>query len=130
MSDSLKYPLVAILLAPEESMWLAALREEKQITIRQGHRDYRPGTTGILCCHIMGIAVMMDVVDVRHCRLAELTEDELRDDGFLDHRDCRDQMRRFYPDMDFDSKVTVIRWNNIRGGAVDDYRARCEQEEV
>ncbi len=122
MSEELKYPLAAILLAPEEPMWIAALQGKKQITIRQGHRDYRPGTTGILCCHHLCIAVKIDITEVRHCRLVELTHDELHDDGFLDYRDCVTQMRRFYPDMDFDSKVTVIRWSNVRGTAVDKFR--------
>jgi hypothetical protein len=126
MSENLKYPLVAILLAPEEPMWIAALREEKQITIRQGHRDYREGTPAVLCCHIKNAAVMVDITEVRHCSLRELTDAELKADGFLDHQDCITQMRRFYSDIDLDSAVTVVRWKNIHGSLVDRFR---EEEE-
>ncbi|MFH1047942.1 MAG: ASCH domain-containing protein [Patescibacteria group bacterium] len=124
MSDELRFPLTAILLAPEPTMWEDALSGRKQITIREGHRDYRAGTTAILCCYILNIAVQVDITEVRHCRLVQLTEDELKADGFLDLKDCMTQMKRFYPNIAFDSEVTVLRWNNIRGSIIDKYRAQ------
>jgi len=119
---TLKKPLVALLIDPDREMRHAILEGRKKITIREGYREgYDPGRLVMLCCEKDPWCVMADIVEVRHCTLAEVTPEELEADGFGDHEDMWEGMRRFYPGLDWDSPVTVIRWENVRGKLVDDW---------
>lgn len=94
----------------------------KTITIREGHRDYRPGQTVMLCCHLEPWAVMANITEVRHCLLGEVTKKEMEADGFTDHEDMLNGMRRYYPSLGYSSPVTVIRWKDARGKLVEESR--------
>jgi hypothetical protein len=113
-----KPPLAALLIAPDPDMRRRVETGEKTITIREGHRDYRPGLV-MLCCHLEPWAVQAEIVEVRHCRLRDVTEVEMRDDGFVSWGDMLAKMRRFYPKLALDSDVTVIRWKDAKGALVD-----------
>jgi len=117
-----KQPLYALLVAPIEEMIVAVLDGTKTITVREGHRDYRPGLPVMLCCHLEGWAVQADIVNVRHCALKEVTEEEWADDGFTSQEDLLTGLQRFYPCLTMDSPVTVIRWKNVRGLLVDEFK--------
>lgn len=119
--NKMKQPLVALLISPDERMRNNIVSGTKTITIRDGHRDYRRGQTVMLCCHFEPWAVMADIKEVRHCLLSEVTQKELQDDGFKDVEDMLNGMRRYYPALEHDSPVTVIRWENARGKLVDGY---------
>lgn len=127
MSNELRRPLTALLLAPDPQVWTDVLLGKKRITVREGHRDYREETAAVLCSHELNVALMIDITSVRHCLLSELTEEELASDGFLDHKDCVMQLRQFYPDIDLFSPVTVIRWDNVCGDMVDRLNTRIEE---
>ena len=114
----MKQPLTALLIAPDAGMRYDVETGLKTITIREGHRDYRPGLV-MLCCHLEPWAVQAEITGVRHCTLREVTEDEWRDDGFVSQVDLLAQMHRFYPKLTLDSEVTVIRWANARGALVE-----------
>lgn len=114
----MKFPLQALLIAPDLNAREAVHSHKKEITIREGHRDYRPGVA-MLCCQIIPWAVMVDIIDVRHCTASEITEEEYKADGFSSQNDMILQMKRFYPDFCFNSETTVIRWKNARGFFVD-----------
>lgn len=116
-------PLTALLLAPEESMWIDTAAGKKCITIREGHRDYTPGRPVMICCHLMCAAVMADITSVRHTTIAEVIPAEFEADGFTDRDDMLNQLRRFYPDLTEESPVTVIQWDNVRGRLVDELNA-------
>lgn len=113
----MKQPLYAILIAPIEEMRTRVLNGTKKITIREGHREYKPGKV-MLCCHLEPWAVMADIVSVRHTTLREVTEEEYAADGFVSPGHMWEGMRRFYKDMTMDSPVTVIRWDNVEGKLV------------
>lgn len=113
----MKQPLYAILIAPIEEMRARVLDGRKKITIREGHRDYKPGKV-ILCCHLEPWAVSADIVSVRHTTLGEVTDEEYESDGFADRENMLAVMRRFYPNITSDSPVTVIRWENVEGKLV------------
>ncbi|MFC1702932.1 ASCH domain-containing protein [Patescibacteria group bacterium] len=115
----MQVPLYALLLAPDDNERRAVESGQKTITIRKGHRDYRVGYAVMICCHIEPWCVMADISSVVHCTLEEVTEEELRDDGFTDHADMIAQLGRFYPDISLTSQVTVIRWVDVRGKLVD-----------
>ena len=112
-----------ILIAPDDRMRNNILSGAKKITIREGHRDYKPGQA-MICCHLEVWAVMVDITSVDHCTLAEITLEEWEADGFTSQRDLLQGMRRFYPGLRLDSLVTVLRWENARGTLVSEYQGR------
>lgn len=125
----MKQPMSALLIAPDHMMRTSVVYGRKTITIREDHRDYRPGPV-MLCCHLVPWAVMADITDVRHCTLREVTHEEYEDDGFHSQDDLLQGMQRFYPNMTPDSPVTVIRWEKTRGFLVDystEYRLQPEK---
>src|SRR3990167_3095591 len=115
----LKQPLYALLIAPDSGSRWAIINEKKCITIREGHRDYRAGKPVMLCCQIEPWCVMADLTEVRHTTVAEVTKQEIEDDGFADRDDMLRQLQRFYPSLTMRSPVTVIRWTDVRGWLVD-----------
>lgn len=120
MSD-VRPPLQALLFAPDENMWNDLLSGRKEITLRQGYRDYKIDKPVILCCHIFGYAVMADVTSARYCLLKEVTEDEYSADGFTSPEDMLEQMKQYYSDLTEDSPMTVVTWENVRGSIVDKF---------
>ena len=120
VAKQLKWPLQALLIAPDQKMRTAILEKIKKITIREGHRDYHPGPV-MLCCHLVSWAVMADIVEVKHCTLIDVTIEEYRADGFENKAELASGMKKFYPNMNLDSPVTVIRWENVRGYLVDNW---------
>lgn len=117
-----KPPLQAILIAPIPEMRSKVISGQKKITIREGHRDYQIGQV-MLCCHLEPWAVMAEIIEVRHCLLDQVTDEELQADGFVDRRGLLCGLRRFYPQLSFGSPVTIIRWNNVSGALVDHFNA-------
>lgn len=107
----MKRALQGILIAGEE-MRDATLAGRKCITIREGHRDYTLGPV-LLGCHILNWATMGEIIEVRHTILERVSRDELKDDGFLNWTDAILGLKKFYPNIDLDSDVTVIRWKKI-----------------
>lgn len=117
---TLKKPLVALLVAPDREMRHAIMEGRRQITIREGCREgYDPGRPVMLCCEKDPWCVMADVTKVRHCLLSEVTRAEWEADGFTSREEMLAGMRQFYPEMTWDSAVTVISWDNVRGKLVD-----------
>lgn len=114
----LKYPLQALLIAPDHGARVAILYGDKLITIREGWRDYRPGPV-MLCCHVVPWAVLAEITSVRHCILREVTEEEWKNDGFFSQDGLLRGLQRFYSHMTLDSPVTVIRWQNAQGFLVE-----------
>ncbi|QQG45120.1 MAG: ASCH domain-containing protein [Candidatus Sungiibacteriota bacterium] len=119
----MKHPLQALLIAPIRKMREDVLAGSKQITIRDGHRDYRLGGV-MLCCPDKPWCVAADITVVRHTTYGEIVEEEYKADGFLSPQEMIEGMRRFYPYADFDKPATVIRWNNVHGKLVDQYHKR------
>ena len=94
-------------------------RKVKKITIREGHRDYKPGQTVMLSCHVEPWAVQVKITTVKHCMLGEVTSEEYLADGFESKARMLEGMRKFYPALGWESPVTVIRWKDACGYWVD-----------
>ncbi|KKR10321.1 MAG: hypothetical protein UT37_C0003G0020 [Parcubacteria group bacterium GW2011_GWA2_39_18] len=118
----MKPPLVALLVAPDRHMRQQILWEEKTLTVREGHRDYRVGSPVMLCCHIVPWAVMATIVEVRHCLLKEVTQEECLQDGVRNLEELLNNLRKYYPNISLDSPVTIIKWDDIRGYVVNRFR--------
>lgn len=114
----MKRPLQALLISPNPDMRRAITQGVKQITIREGQRDYTPGPAALFC-HLAPWAVMVDIIDVHHRVLADVTIEECQADGFADLDDLLKGLKRFYPLINYLSWVTIIRWENVRGTFVD-----------
>lgn len=112
-----KPALQALLIAPDNLMRKNILTGQKKISIREGHRDYRPGLM-MICCHLEPWAVQVDVTEVLHRRLDEVSSVEWEADGFTSQQDLLNGLRNYYPSITLDSPVTVIYWDNVRGKLV------------
>lgn len=104
----MKKPLQAILIAGYK-MREDILYYRKNITVRDGHRDYTKGLV-ILGCPLLNWCVRRDITSVRHTTLGEVTEEEYKDDGFESLHDLKTTIQKHYPKIGLDSPVTVIRW--------------------
>jgi hypothetical protein len=103
-------PLQCLLIAQDWGMRIGVLDGGKSISIRTGYRDYRLGPM-MIADHKEPFAVMVNVTSVRHCKLMDVTEEEMEADGFGSHDHMVRRLRRFYPDIRLDSPVTVIQWD-------------------
>ena len=104
----MKRALQGILIAGAEMM-RTTKDSEKLITIREGHRDHTEGPV-LIGCHILDWAHHTNITSVRHTTINELTEDELRDDSFDSKEHAVEVLSQWYPNINTDSDVTVIRW--------------------
>ena len=110
----LSRPLLGLLIAGEE-LEHAVKVGQKTITIRKGHRDYQPGDTLLIGCHLRDWARLAKVTNVSFTTLEDVSEKDLKDDGFSNAEHALSVLTQWYPDMDFDSPVTVLRWDLVLG---------------
>ena len=87
----------------------AVLDGFKNITIREGYRNYTPGPV-MIGCHILSWAVLKEITRVEWKLLKDVTEPEMLADGFNSLDDVLVGLRRFYPEIGLDSSITVIEW--------------------
>lgn len=116
----MRRPIQALFLAADPKEWKSTLRGVKRISLREGHRDYKSGTL-VICCPELSLAILVNVIEVKHTTLGEITEEEYKADGFKDKEDLILGMRKFpgYENLSWQSEMTVIRWENARGFLVD-----------
>ncbi len=115
----MKRPVVGLLIAGEEAK-KAVVEGWKTVTIREGHRDYQVGDRLMLGCQWLSWMVFAEVTYVRHSLASEVSEEDLRDDGYASHDEMAEDLRQFYPNFTLDSLVTVVRWGNVQGKLVNE----------
>ena len=86
-----------------------ALEKGKLTTIRKGRRDVALGDLLFTSIEKKRLEVV-NVINVHYCKLANVYIGDLTNDGFKDHYDMWEQMKRFYPDITFDDEVTTIKF--------------------
>ena len=104
----MKRAMQALVIAGDE-MKGDVLSNRKKISIREGHRDFSPGPLMLGCPHLKWSAIR-EITSVQHKRLYQVTRQELADDGFTGYDDAIETLQQWYPTIDLDSQVTVIRW--------------------
>ncbi len=104
----MKRSLQAILIAGEE-MRDEVLSGKKVITIREGHRDYMHGPV-LIGCHLLNWATMKEIVAVDHTTLGEVTKEIYQQDGFETKSELLEGLSKFYPNINWDSAVTIVGW--------------------
>ena len=96
----------------EQKMWLVddlfppLLAGEKLCTIRAGKRDFTAGPMTFESKS--GLHATVNVTEVRHKKLSELTDREAQMDGALNAQDMADALKRFYPEIGPDSDITIV----------------------
>lgn len=116
--NKLKPPLQALLISPDKKARIDILFEKQTATIRENWRDYKPGPV-MLCCHVHPWAVLADIVAVKHCLLRQVIQSEYQAAGFRTRKKLLNDLRKYYPSITWDSKVTVITWKDPEGFLID-----------
>jgi len=104
----MKKPLQAILIAGEE-MKEQVLNGTKNITIREGYRNYDFDNV-LIGCHLLNWATMKKITKLRFIALKDATKEEYQEDGFETQEDLLKGLQKFYPNITLDSDVTVVKW--------------------
>lgn len=82
----------------------------KKNTMRNGKRDIVPGPLEFKPSSGHGASTIVNVTMVKHCKAAEVSEEDCRANGYRDHADMMLGMKRYYSDFGPDNDVTVIIW--------------------
>jgi len=80
---------------------------QKTCTIRKGRRNILLGELTFESIETHRIC-KVNVIRVIYCALHHVSNEYIHNDGFEDHRDMLNQMRNFYPDIEFNSEVTIV----------------------
>lgn len=86
------------------------LEKGKRTTIRKGRRDISLGKLLFESTEI-GRRKTVNVLNIHYCKLSNVYQGDLENDGFKDHHDMWEQMKRFYPDLSFDDELTTIKFS-------------------
>lgn len=81
----------------------------KKITIREGHRNYTLGPV-MIGCHLLSWATLRTITKIQWKLLKEVTEAEMKADGFKTLKGMITGLKQFYPDITAESPVTIIEW--------------------
>lgn len=69
----------------------------------------------IICDFENPWAVMVNLLEVKHITLAEVTKEQWQADGFFSQADMLRGMKEFYPNITLDSPVSVLFWDDVKG---------------
>lgn len=109
--NNIRRPLQGLLIAGEEDMHL--VKEGRlSVTVREGLRDYTPGTV-LIGCHLMDWAVLAVITQVQHTTLRYIPHSYLIDLGCETLDELLTKLQEFYPKMTFDSPITTVEWKLI-----------------
>lgn len=97
------------------------LSGEKEVVILAGFRPYKE-RTAMICSEKGSFAVRVDITSVHHCPTKDVTQAEWDADGYLSQNDLLQGLREHDESQTLGSPVTVIRWTNVSGDLVDEYR--------
>lgn len=81
----------------------------KQCTIRLGKRDIVKGSLALEAVK-GGSGLIVNVTEVVHKKVSDLTDDDARLDGADSVDELRKALLHFYPKMQDDSDVTVVKF--------------------
>ena len=89
------------------------LRGEKRATLRLGIKDYRVGEIVKVRCgdEVLGDAV---ITEIRVLRLSQLTDEDVRLDGYKRRDELLKDLKRFYGDFKDDDVFTQIKFKLIK----------------
>jgi hypothetical protein len=89
-------------------LFLCLFEGTKRATVRKGRREIAKGALALEAAEGGGWGAIVNVTDVRHKKLSELTDEEAQADNADNAAALADALKRFYPDIAPDSEITVI----------------------
>lgn len=104
--------LQAILIAGEKGM-TKVINGDIKATIRVGERDYTNGPV-MIGCHILNWARLFNITEIIHAKLIDLTSREIYVSGYDSYEDMFTNLKKFYPEVTHNTKVTFVRWETIK----------------
>lgn len=84
-----------------------SLLKGKSVTIRKGKRDIQLSELLFESTEEKREAIV-EVIRVEYISLARISEKDLKADGFENHKEMYEVMKRFYPDIEPYDEVTII----------------------
>lgn len=82
----------------------------KTTTVRMGKRDYSVGPADLISGDVR---IPIIIQNVSFCRLRELTEHDARADGFAQRDQLLSTLKMFYPRIELNSPVTIVRFSAL-----------------
>ncbi len=86
----------------------------KKITFRAGRRRFRPGEIVEGKC-AEGITFVLRITGCETKPLGQVTEEEAKADLFESREVVLEGMRRFYPEMTWETEISLIRFEMAEG---------------
>jgi len=81
---------------------------ERQLTIREGKRDFVVGEAIVLYCSLTSWAIDAVITDVTHANVMTVSAAHLERYGVTGQRELLQALRVHYPTIQFSTNVTVI----------------------
>ncbi len=85
----------------------------KNNTMRNGKRDIKPGPLELRPTSGSRDPLVVNVVDVKVSKAADVSEADCVANGYTDHSHMMVSMLRYYPDFGPTNDVTVITWDKV-----------------
>lgn len=85
------------------------LEEGKQTTIRKGRLSIALGELIFESTETQREKTV-NVQTVYYTQLKNVNLEDLKNDGFKDHQDMWQKIKRFYPDIELEDEVTVVKF--------------------
>ncbi|HZH86421.1 MAG TPA: ASCH domain-containing protein [Brumimicrobium sp.] len=86
-----------------------ALKKGKLTTIRKGRRDIALGMLLFESTDTKRKQIV-EVIMVYYTRLENVNTEDVKNDGFNDHLDMWEKMKIFYPSIELEDEVTVVKF--------------------
>lgn len=84
-----------------------SLLRGKSVTIRKGRRDIQLGELLFESTDMKRTAEVY-VTRVTYIELARISDEDMHADGFSNHKEMYEMMKRFYPDLQPYDEVTIV----------------------
>lgn len=89
-------------------LFISLFEGTKRATVRRGSRDIIKGAMALEAADGGGWGVIVNVTEVRHKKLSELTDEEAKADCAESAGELTTDLKRFYPDITSNSDITIV----------------------
>lgn len=86
---------------------------EKYATARLGDRDFEVGEKLVLYNHEIQWVAETKVVDVKHCKIEDLTQEDIQAQGYRTRTAFMAVMEKVYPNVALNNRVTLVEWGEL-----------------
>ena len=99
----------------------AILCGAKTFTVLCGTTDYNSGLAYI-CCETLPWSVRVMVVAVKHRKFYDISDEECTAAGYKSKQEMLVALKKQFSNLEHDSRVTTLKWRDVSGKLVDDYK--------